>query len=167
MRTTVAAAALIGALALAPAEASATEIGARPFGLGIQLGAPSGITGKLYMGGRRNAIDFALGAYYDDVFYNNAFVQVSYHWHFPELTSGSGVTIPLRIGVGGWLTSGAWRFGYYRGYDVIIGGRVPFGVDFDLETAPVQFYVEVAFAMAVVPFIGAGLDAGIGFRYYF
>ena len=36
-----------------------------------------------------------------------------------------------------------------------------------LETAPVQFFLEVAFSLAIAPFLGTGLDAGIGVRYYF
>jgi len=148
------------------APAAATEIGSsRPFGLGIQLGSPSGITGKYYLGGRRNSVSFALGSYYDGGFYSGFWAAASYDFHISDLTSGSGVTIPWRVGVGGFLGSD----GYYgrRVGDAVLGARFPLGLDFDLETAPVQFYIEVAANLVVYPGVWGGLDAGIGGRYYF
>ena len=163
---------LLPLLALAlGSPAHATEIGSsRPFGLGVQLGAPSGITGKVYLGGRRNAIDFLVGAWYGDAFYDTFYGHATYNWHFPELASGGGVSIPWRVGVGGWVASGYWgrwgrndRFG-----DLWVGARVPIGLDFDLEMAPVQFYIEAALQVSVIPRpLGMDLDAGIGARYYF
>lgn len=160
---------LLLALGIA-APAGATEIGnGRAFGLGLQLGAPSAITGKFYLGGRQNAIDFAVGAFYDDYgyVYDGLYVQAAYHFHLTELTSGNGVTIPFRIGIGGFL--GSWNYGWSGRWDygVVIGARVPFGLDFDLESAPVQFYLEVAPQVTVLPPLGIGADGGIGFRYYF
>lgn len=151
-------------------ESHATEIGrSRPFGLGIQLGAPSGITGKIYLGGRRNALDFTFGAsYYDRYLWGGIWAQVSYHWHITELTRGSGVTIPFRVGVGGFVSTYSYDWGWdRRRYDAVVGARVPFGLDFDLESAPVQFYLEAAIDVTVLPPLGIGLDGGIGVRYYF
>ena len=153
------------------ASANATEIGeSRAFGLGLQLGSPSALTGKIYLGGRTNALDFALGAYtYGYAYYaDSIFAQVSYHWHVVELTSGGGVAIPFRVGVGGFL--GTFRYGWYRGVyasDLVVGVRVPIGLDFDLETAPVQFYVEIAPEVTILPPLAVGGDGGIGVRYYF
>jgi hypothetical protein len=154
------------ALAVAPT-ASATEIGSsRPFGLGIQLGSPSGITGKYYLGGRRNALSFALGSHYGDDFYDGLWLTGSYDFHMTELASGGGVAIPWRVGVGGFLATNSYGYGRYRN-GAFLGARVPVGLDFDLEQAPVQFYVEVAANLVVWPGIYGGLDAGIGARYYF
>jgi len=155
----------LGLLAAAPA-AHATDIGSsRPFGLGIQLGSPSGITGKYYLGGRQNAVSFAVGAYYGSGYYDSFWVAGSYDFHITELASGQGVAIPWRVGIGGFLGSDGY-YGRRRG-DAVIGARVPVGLDFDLESAPVQFYVEVAANLVLYPGIWAGLDAGIGARYYF
>lgn len=149
--------------------ASATEIGSgRPFGLGIQLGEPSGLTGKLYLGGRKNAIDFTVGAYYadNDRWSDGIYAQVAYHWHFTELARGHGVTIPARVGIGGFFTNGYYRWSD-RYYDAVVGARVPFGIDFDLDRAPLQFYIEIAPQITVAPPFRVGFDGAIGVRYYF
>jgi hypothetical protein len=160
---------MLMALAFAPAEA-ATEIGtSRPFGLGIQLGSPSGLTGKVYLGGRRNAIDFLVGGpYSDNYWWGGIWAQAAYHWHITELTSGDGVAIPFRVGVGGFVST--YRYGWWDGGrygDAVIGARVPVGLDFDLEMAPVQFWVEVGAEVTILPPLGVGVDGGIGVRYYF
>ena len=136
-------------------------------GLGIQLGTPSGLTGKYYLDKRSTAISFALGSAYGDVLYDSFYAHVTYTLHLDPLTSGSGVTIPWRLGIGGWLASGGYWVYTPAHNDLILGARVPIGLDFDLESTPVQFYVEAAFSMSVFPGIGAGLDAGLGVRYYF
>ena len=162
---------MLASLALIVLEsvAGATEIGeSRQFGLGIQLGDPSGITGKIYLGGRVNAVDFALGTYYDSPISDGLYVQAAYHVHIVELTSGGGVAIPFRAGIGGFFTTGYWRWDDgSEDYDVVVGARVPFGLDFDLERAPLQFYLEIAFDVTLAPPLRFGGDGGIGFRYYF
>ncbi|MEO0603956.1 MAG: hypothetical protein AAF211_21140 [Myxococcota bacterium] len=146
-----------------------TEVGTpRPFGIGIQLGTFSGLTGKYYLRGRRNALDFAVGTAYGNTFANSLHAHVTYHEHISTLTEGAGVSIPWRIGVGGWLNAGSnWVFPQYRNQGLIIGARVPVGLDFDLEDVPVQFYAELAFNLAILPGIAAGLDGSVGVRYYF
>jgi hypothetical protein len=113
-----------------------------------------------------NALDFTLGTYYNNGYSDNFHAQVSYHAHLAELTSGRGVTIPFRIGIGGFLTTGYWVWDNNE-YDAVFGARVPFGLDFDLESAPLQFYFELAFQLAMIPTVAVGGDGGIGFRYYF
>lgn len=156
------------ALFLAP-DAVATEIGSgRPFGLGVQLGSPTGVTGKIYLGGRRNAIDFLVGGpYSDNYWWGGIWAQAAYHWHVMELTSGDGVAIPFRVGVGGFVSTWQYRWWGNGRYDAVIGARVPVGLDFDLESAPVQFWVEAAVDVTILPPLGIGVDGGIGVRYYF
>lgn len=148
---------------------TATEVGApRRFGLGAQLGTFSGITGKIYLRNRDTAFDFALGTAYGNQFRNSVHAHVTFHVHFPALTEGQGVTIPWRLGVGGWLNAGShWFYNNFDRTGVILGARAPVGLDFDLEDVPVQFYVEAALNLSVIPGIAAGLDASLGGRYYF
>ena len=148
-------------------DAQATEVGSsNPFGLGIQLGSPSGLTGKYYLGGRQNAVSFAVGSHYDGGFFSGLWVTGSYDFHMMDLVTEDAFVMPFRIGVGGFLATGSYGFGRYRG-DVYLGARVPFGLDFDFTAAPMQVYVEVAANLLMVPAFNGGLDGGIGFRYYF
>ena len=57
---------LFALAALNPAEA--IEVGSRPFGLGVVLGDPTGLSAKYYLGGPTNAVDFALAF---DTYSNN------------------------------------------------------------------------------------------------
>jgi len=155
------------ALALS-SDAQATEIGnGNNFGLGIQLGSPTGITGKYYLGGRQNALSFALGSHYDGGFYSGLWITGSYDFHLVELVTEPEFSMPLRVGIGGFLATGSYGFGRYYRDDVYIGARVPVGLDFDLAAAPVQIYLEVAANLVLYPGIYGGLDAGLGVRYYF
>jgi hypothetical protein len=155
-------------LALLIAQAHAgTEIGtSRKFGLGIQLGAPTGLTGKFYLADH-HAIDFVVGdAYYGyGPYWDGIYAHVTYQYQLETLAHGDGVTIPFRIGIGGFVSGGYYR--YVGAADAVVGARVPFGLDFDLESAPVQLYIEAAIDLIVVPPIGVGVDGGIGARYYF
>ena len=150
--------------------AGATEIGRnRDFGLGVQLGTFSGLSGKYYLGrGRENALSFGLGTGYGSSFYNSFHAHVTYSQHFAPLASGDGVTIPWRIGIGGFVNSGNYFvFDDYVDDGFLLGARAPIGLDFDLEDVPVQIFVEVAIDLLIFPGIAPGLDAGLGFRYYF
>ena len=161
---------LIAALWGMPSAHAGTEVGdPRPLGLGIQLGTLSGLSGKYYLGNRERAVDFGLGAGLGNTFYSNFHVHATFSQHFPALVSGDGVTIPWRVGIGGWLNSGGyWLYNRYNPRPgAILGARVPVGLDFDLEDVPLQFFVEAAFNLAVFPGIWAGVDAGLGVRYYF
>ena len=149
-----------------PALAGATEIGAaRPFGLGLTLGEPSGLTGKLYLGGRQNALDFALGSGAWDNEAGRVYAHVTYHWHPSVLLDDPDLEIVWRVGVGGFVAD--------RGnpdnndVDTAIGARVPLGVDIDLNQIPLQFFAEITANVPVVPWVDVGLGAAIGGRYYF
>ncbi len=146
----------------------ASEVGsARKFGLGLHLGTFSGLTGQYYLG-EQNALTAVVGAAYGFGVYNAFHVTVTYNQYLGSLADTADVDIPWRVGVGGWLNSGGY-LGYdrVRGRGTLLGARVPAGVDFNLTSVPLQFYVEVAFALVVVPVVVPGLDAGIGARWYF
>jgi len=140
----------------------------RTFGIGAQLGTFSGVTGKVYMRARHTAVDFALGTAYGHTFSESVHAHVTFHEHFGPIVEGSGVTIPWRLGIGGWFNGGSnLVFPKYEDEGMIVGARAPIGLDFDLEDVPVQLFVEVALDLALVPGIAATFDASIGGRYYF
>jgi hypothetical protein len=152
-----------------PRGASATDVGVNghAFGLGLQLGAPSGITGKYYLGGRRNAIDFVVGGFLDTRagFNNSLYLQGTYLWHPSTLVHDPAFDLDWYVGVGGFV----WDLGVWTG---AAGAHVPLGLAFDLNDPSVsqlQFYGEIALNVNVLPnglgWYGIGL--AIGGRYYF
>lgn len=148
---------------LAPASAQSTEIGANPFGLGVMAGDPTGLSGKLYLGGRTNAIDMALAfdTYGDETGW--LYFHATYLWHPSVLASGSGVEVPWHVGVGGYLKVGDWE----RDRDERLGVRVPIGIDVDLTAIPLQFFADLALHVDIVPGTDLDFGAGVGARYYF
>lgn len=145
----------------------------KTFGLGLILGAPSGLSGKYFLG-PDTAIDFGIG-----------FLGCCYHrgrgglhlhgdflWHPISLVSADAFELPFYVGVG-------LRFWDFNDNDYddgdAIGIRVPFGLAFDFNDIPIDIFVEL---VPVFDFFfgydcngcnsaGFDFDGAVGFRYYF
>jgi hypothetical protein len=148
---------------LAATGLSAAPVGgpARDFGLGLILGAPSGLTGKLWLDGSQ-AVDIAVGnfGYYVGSPYNSSLnVHVDYLWHYFGVFGGPGSAayrqLPVYVGVGGMFSS-----------PDVAGARVVLGITY-LFNAPFDLFFEVAPTLVVAPIVGMGTDAGLGGRFYF
>jgi hypothetical protein len=143
----------------------------RGFGLGIVLGEPSGISGKLWTS-QTNAFDFCLGwsatgdRYYilkDARYYHRGGVWIHFHadylWHSFN-TIRSKERFPLYYGVGVLLGGGDDPF-------ASIGVRGVLGIAWLARKAPFDVFLEIAPVLHLAPFIGLGMNAGLGGRYYF
>lgn len=176
-------AAALGATAATAADAHARDAVIyqtdKSFGLGIMLGAPTGLTGKYFLGDSSMAIDFALGAYDDDFYYDDAVqLHADVLWHPAVLASSRGFTMPLYVGVGARIVDhdDFWFDGrYYDGHSHA-GLRVPIGIAFDLTRAPLDIFAELVpvwdFAEDDDGFDyhdhdGLDLTGAVGLRYYF
>jgi len=151
---------MITALAMASERAEASG---GPFGLGLILGSPTGISGKLYLN-QKNAIDFALGAAF--LSSNGLHVHVDYLWHPIMLTQDEAFFMPLYVGVGARILD------HDHGNDdddVHLGVRVPAGILFDFRAVPLDVFLEVALIVDFVVDHGdhVDLNASLGARYYF
>lgn len=147
-------------LLAAPRRASA-EGG--PFGLGLILGSPTGLSAKLYLN-RRNAIDFALGF----AFLNRRGIALhaDYLWHPVMLASDEAFFLPLYFGIGARILD------HDRNEDdgdFHLGARAPVGILFDFKTVPLDVFLEVALVIDIIQDHGdvVDLNAGVGARYYF
>jgi hypothetical protein len=135
-----------------------------PFGLGVMVGSPTGLSAKLYMG-RRNALDFALG--FNFLNGRGLHFHMDYLWHPIMLSEDEAFYLPFYFGLGGRI------FNHDRGSDASslhVGVRGPVGILFDFRRVPIDVFFEVALVIDVVHPHGddlVGLDAAIGFRYYF
>ena len=150
---------LLAALAVAaPKNARAEED--KNFGLGLSLGTPTGLTGKIWLDDLR-AVDFAVGTYgyYVGSSYEGVNLHADYLWHYYGIFGSPGSEayqrMPLYAGVGGMYASPG-----------VAGVRSVVGVTY-LFREPFDLFVELAPTLFLVPGVGLGLDGGIGGRFYF
>jgi hypothetical protein len=148
---------LLGLCAGLAAPAAAQPAG-RAFGLGGQIGRPSGVTLKRYRPGPsgllRRADAFTLLAAWDleEVFFLNA--HLLRERPIPES--------PLRYFYGPGLVLG---FEDTRRAGLVLGVSGAFGVNFFRENFEV--YLQITPRLNLFPNTHGAFDAGIGMRYYF
>jgi hypothetical protein len=155
----------------------------RRFGLGLELGAPTGLNAKYFMGGMV-AIQGGLGVMRDNWYYryhDGLHLHAEVVWHPVVLHSGRDVTIPLHIGIGGRMLDLEGRCWNGNNWvvcdnDTHIGVRAPFGVSFLFNKVPMDVFLELALVVDVLhldddeymdDYDRAGIDGVLGARYYF
>ena len=129
----------------------------KDLGVGFMVGEPTGLTIKSWTGGG-NAID--VGVAWSFGRYDAISIQADYLWHnynvFSEVDEGS---LPLYYGIGGRLVLGE--------NDSYIGARVPVGLNYLFEDAPVGLFIEAAPIINVAPSTDFDIDGTLGARFYF
>jgi hypothetical protein len=140
-----------------------------PFGLGLVVGSPTGLSMKLYLSDR-TAVDAALGgALIGD---QGIHVHGDYLYHPFVLHQDESFALPAYIGIGVRLLSHD-HGGGDSDDGLHVGLRAPVGVLFDFSAVPLDVFVEVALVVDILTghsqdaFGGIDLNAGIGVRYYF
>jgi hypothetical protein len=138
------------------------------FGLGLELGSPTSLSGKIWMDSV-NAWDFAVGgggyySYWDGqervTGFSGLVAHADYLWHHYGVFGGPGSDlgekIPIYLGFGGvFATPG------FVGVRAVLGLTYIFAEPFDL-------FLEVAPTLGLGQAVGyGGLDAGLGGRFYF
>lgn len=143
-------------LALTLNNVSHAQDNSKDLGIGFMVGEPTGLTLKSWTGGG-NAID--VGAAWSFGRYDAITLQADYLWHnynvFSDVDEGS---LPLYVGIGGRLVLGE--------NDSYIGARVPVGLNYLFEDAPVGLFIEAAPILNVAPSTDFDIDGTIGARFY-
>lgn len=126
------------------------------FGVGLMLGEPTGISLKAWTSSS-NAIDAGLAW----SFYKNPALHMhaDYLWHDFDLIKTKD-RIPVYYGVGGRIRLGDKD-------NARIGVRGVFGIGFLLKEAPIDFFLELAPILDLIPATGLNMNGGIGARYFF
>jgi hypothetical protein len=125
------------------------------FGLGIILGEPTGLSLKNWLG-NRTALDFAVAW----SFANND----SLHLHADYLVHDFNIfkvkkgKLLLYYGIGGRVKTEKKSK---------VGVRIPIGISYIFEKAPLDIFFELAPLFDLVPKTDFGITGGIGIRYYF
>ena len=149
----------------------------KTFGLGLELGEPSGLTGKVFVT-KTSAIDFGVGYIYDDYYYGDGIhLYADYLWHPMSLASTPAFELPFYIGGGLRF----WDFKYCVAnlctYDgSTLGIRVPLGIAFDFNNVPLDVFIQL---VPVLDFVRGdyydrfrdrahfGIDLSVGIRFLF
>ena len=152
MKSRVFAAALFGILAFSTLPAESRPGG--NFGLGVQIGNPSAISGKLWTG-RETAIDMALGF---SPWHDWVLAQADYVWHSFNVIPVQSGQLPIYYGMGAMVLLAD---------NPGVGARGTVGIEYLFAKAPLDIFLEVSPGVFVVPSTDGFVGVGLGMRYFF
>ena len=155
-----------------PGALATTEIGTMyNFGVGVSLGNPLGITGKLYLDDRRTAIEATIGTESWGPNYGGLYAHAVYLWHPGTILYDAEFEAAWHIGggafAGNWALDPGTRFNNWSTTRFSLGPRAMIGIDIDLTRLPLQIYADAALNLFIIPKPFPGLHTSVGVRYYF
>lgn len=127
------------------------------FGLGIIVGEPTGIGGKLYLS-KRNAIDGAVAWSLEHD--NDLHIHGDYLYHDYTLIEVDSGELPVYFGIGG-------RIRLRENDDDRVGIRFPVGLDYIFSNAPFDIFLEIVPIMDLAPDTDFDLNGALGARFFF
>jgi hypothetical protein len=148
----------------------------KTFGLGLELGEPTGLNGK-YFFGPSTALDFGIGAIYQHYYYGDGLhLYGDILFHPVSLASTPALEIPFYVGGG----LRYWDFRYCVGNVCDYGGsavgiRVPLGISFDFNNVPLDIFIQL---VPTIDFLAGdyydryrdrnhfGVDFSLGIRFW-
>ena len=145
-------AAMVGLGAVPKAEAHEGPGG--PMGIGIGVGAPTGLSLEL-SSGWRSSFELAVG--FDPFDGVGGYAHLVFKGSLFDFARGSTAIVPLYLGLGMFAID---QDGFPDD-NLDLGVRVPLGVNFDFQRAPVQLFLEGALLATVVDF-GENRDGWFG-----
>jgi hypothetical protein len=127
------------------------------FGLGIMVGEPTGVSGKLWLSGK-SALDMGAAWSFDS---NSGFQgQLDYVWHQFDLINVDKGRLPLYYGVGA-------RFKTWENSDDSIGARIPVGLAYLFENSRFDVFFELVPTLDLVPSTDFDFNGALGGRFFF
>ena len=124
-------------------------------GLGIIIGEPTGFSFK-YWTSSNSAIDAAIAWSFID---EGAFhIHADYLLHSFRLINVPEGKLPFYYGIGGRLKTSS---------DTQLGVRVPLGLAYLFQSAPVDIFLEVVPILDFIPKTDFKINAALGARYFF
>ena len=127
------------------------------FGIGVIIGAPTGITGK-YMIDNNSAIDAGIG--WETSGDNLLHIYGDYLFHLYDVIEVPKGKLPIYFGGGArWVSR--------ENKDDKLGLRIPIGVEYLFEGVSLGAFVELVPVLNLTPDTDFDLEAGTGIRYFF
>ena len=148
------------ALILAAGLSSQVLCEAKKYGIGVILGEPSGLSGKMW---RDENIAFDCGAAWsltDDAGFNIHGDMLWHNWKVLDdaFDVDDSSRLPIYYGIGGRLKAGD---------DTKLGVRFVVGASYIFEYAPFDIFLEIVPVMDVVPKTELDMNASFGGRFWF
>ncbi len=125
------------------------------FGVGIILGDPSGLSLKLRTS-EKTAFD--AGVAWSFVSEGSFHLHGDFLFHNYNLFDVEKGRVGLYYGIGGRLKLTS---------ETRVGIRIPIGLCYEFEDAPIDFFIEVVPMLDVTPSTTGGIAGSIGVRYFF
>lgn len=126
------------------------------FELGVILGEPTGISAKTWFD-RNTALDGALSWSLRDKD-DKLHIHADFLWHDYGIINDSSGLIPVYYGIGGRVILADKAH---------LGARVPVGISWLLNGAPLDLFIELAAILDIIPDTDFDLNGGIGIRFIF
>lgn len=154
-------------VAVSTAQAAESAVSG-PFGLGVILGEPTGVTVK-YDADANTAFDAGLSFRFD------RYVMLYGDWHY-KFAGAFGSRNFLNqltpyVGAGAvvlFLNDRDYRyFDDDLDGDFALGLRIPIGIEWRTPKVPLGVFAEVVPGLAVIPGTDAFIQGGVGVRYFF
>lgn len=131
------------------------------FGLGIILGDPTGLSGKMKLN-ESHSVDAALA--YSSGKHSGTQIHADYLWDRARTWATDQGPLHMYYGLGGRLIS-------YEDKDdksqISLGPRGSLGLNFNINNPNIELFGELAAILELTPSITADIDAGLGARIRF
>lgn len=124
------------------------------FGIGIVLGEPTGLSGKINTG---SATAFDIAAAWSFEGNGHLLFQTDYVWHSSLSSTSSGFFKPY-YGFGGRIIFSN---------DPTVGIRIPIGIDYIFSSSPIDIFAEVVPILDLIKSTSFDLNGGVGVRFWF
>ena len=127
------------------------------FGIGVIIGEPTGITGKIMLD-NNSAIDAGVG--WETSGDNELHIYGDYLFHMYDVIKVPKGKLPIYFGGGARWVSREKK-------DNKLGLRIPIGVEYLFEGVSLGAFVELVPVLNLTPDTDFDLEAGTGIRYFF
>jgi len=141
---------------------SLTCMAQEEYQLGLVLGSPTGVSGKMAIGKNRSidgALAYSIAHDLGLEFHADYLIENAY-----TFAINAPAPLELYYGIGGRIA--IINKGRHKD-DLALGPRAPVGLSYTISNPNLQFFVEVAIILNFIPDTNADIDGGIGARYRF
>lgn len=123
-------------------------------GLGLIIGEPTGLSAKIWTS-EKTAVDAGVAWSFVDNGFLHLHADMLLHSFVIDVDKGQ---LPLYYGLGAKLV---------LANDLGLGIRIPFGMAYLFESAPIDIFIELVPVLDLIPATTFNFEGGIGARYYF